>query len=77
MANEYVAVWDRQALPAATAEVGLKAGKEGEVTGAQVTARYVKLNAESVADAQTTVRALFGGSTDIPVIVAIAAWKES
>lgn len=78
MANVYFAVFDRQEMPSAITNKGLKAGKEGKIIGAaEYSAKWVELEAESVADAQTTIKALYGGTTDVPVIVATAAWKES
>lgn len=77
MANTYYAVFDRQATPGNEALVGTKAAKEGEVKGPVYSARWVKIAAESVADAQAAVKAIYGGTTDIPVIVTEAAWKES
>lgn len=55
-----------------------KAGKEGKTLGPVKIARVVKMEAESVKDAQEAVAALFpGNATGTPAVVAEAAYKFS
>lgn len=78
MANAYYAVFNRQDETRGTPNDKRKAGKEGEITGNVEIARVVKLAAESVADAQETVRLLFpSNSSGTPVIITEAQYKES
>lgn len=77
MTAEYYAVFN-EAEGTGPQEIGRKAGKEGETLGTLKVARFVKLKAENVKDAQESVATLFpGNSTTTPVIVAVAAWKTS
>ena len=77
MAAEYYAVIN-EAEGTGTQELNRKAGKEGKTLGTLKVARFVKMEAENVKDAQEAVATLFpGNSTTTPVVVAEAAWKTS
>jgi hypothetical protein len=77
MAAEYYAVIN-EAEGTTTEAPGRKAGKEGKTLGTLKVARFVKMEAENVKDAQEAVATLYPGlSTGTPVVVAIAAWKTS
>jgi hypothetical protein len=77
MANTYYVVFN-EAEASATQELNRKAGKEGKTLEPVKSARFVKMEAESVKDAQEAVATLFpGNSTTTPVVVTAAAWKTS
>lgn len=77
MANTYFVVFN-ESEETAPQELGRKAGKEGKTLASVKVARFVKMEAESVADAQAAVATLFpGNATTTPVVVTEAAWKTS
>ena len=77
MANTYFAVFGQETNVASEA-VERKAGKEGKTLEPVKRAKFIKLEAESVADAQNALYALYGGEiTTTPVVVTEAAWKTS
>jgi hypothetical protein len=77
MANTYFVVFNDQ-IEGATEELNRKAGKEGKTLAAVKTARFVKMEAESVKDAQEAVATLFpGNASGTPIVVTEAAWKTS
>lgn len=77
MANTYFVVFN-EAEGTGTQELGRKAGKEGKTLAPLKIARVVKMEAESVKDAQEAVATLYpGNATTTPVVVAEAAWKTS
>jgi hypothetical protein len=52
--------------------------KSAKTLGPVNLARFIKIEAGSVAEAQEAVRNLYpGNATGMPVVVAEAAWKES
>lgn len=75
MASTFFAVFNAE-TNSSPEELGKKAGKEGKTLDYVKSAKFVKLEAESVADAQAAVKTLFG-SDSTPVVVTEAQWKES
>ncbi len=58
--------------------LGRTAGKEGKTIEPLKTAKFVKMAAENVADAQAAVAVLYPSDTgSLPVVVKEAAWKTS
>jgi hypothetical protein len=59
------------------AEVGRQATTTGKPLEACIDAKVVKVEAASVADAQTVARICYGGAKTTPIVVTEAQWKES
>jgi hypothetical protein len=77
MASTFFVVFNAQE-ESGSQELNRKAAKEGKTLEPVQVARFVKMEAESVADAQNAVRALYpGNAATTPVVVAEAAWKTS
>jgi hypothetical protein len=77
MANYFV-VLPMGPRESSDAEIGRQATNTGKPLEPGITAaKFVKVEAASVADAQAVARICYGGAKTTPVVVTEAQWKES
>ncbi len=76
MANYFV-VLPKGPSQSSDAEVGRKPTNTSEILAAATVARFVKIEAASVPDAQEAARCCYAGASTTPIVVTEAQWKES